>query len=508
MKRTGTTRRRSVGRAVIAALLAAALETGAPVAGAQTGGNPASPSAQLKQRLLDATEGRGRVERNPVNGRVRLFGTDPAHALPRSPGMPANASPEAAARGFLASFGTLFGADDQARQLQVRRTASADRGRANVRFQQVHGGVPVLAGELAVNLDRDRKVLSANGELSPGLNLDTRPAITATEARTTALEAIAKVAGLEPGQLVRHRACALGLRPGSDRRSAGDGRRRSCGARRSRRRPTTASHDGSWCWSTPSRAPSRCISTRSPTPRPGAICDRNNSTSGGETCTAPYTRSEGSGRRESPTWTTHTHSPATSTTTSPATSGVTASTAPACRSSLPCASARPSGRARTTNAFWNGAPDRVRPRASCSDDIVGHEFAHGVTEHESNLFYYYQSGAINESLSDVFGELIDLGNGLGQRHRPACGGISGEDLARGAIRDMRTRRHSGIPTPWTARSTATSSERQRRRAHQQRRQQQGRLPDDRWRHVQRHHRHRPRRHQGRATSTTRPPPTS
>ena len=32
-----------------------------------------------------------------------------------------------------------------------------------------------------------------------------------------------------------------------------------------------------------------------------------------------------------------------------------------------------------------------------ADDVVAHELTHGVTQHESNLFYYYQSGAINES---------------------------------------------------------------------------------------------------------------
>lgn len=40
-----------------------------------------------------------------------------------------------------------------------------------------------------------------------------------------------------------------------------------------------------------------------------------------------------------------------------------------------------------------------------ADDIVGHELTHGVTEHESGLFYYMQSGAINEALSDTWGEL-------------------------------------------------------------------------------------------------------
>ena len=48
-----------------------------------------------------------------------------------------------------------------------------------------------------------------------------------------------------------------------------------------------------------------------------------------------------------------------------------------------------------------------------ADDVVAHELTHGVTQYESNLFYYYQSGAINESFSDLWGEYYDQTNGLG-----------------------------------------------------------------------------------------------
>lgn len=43
-------------------------------------------------------------------------------------------------------------------------------------------------------------------------------------------------------------------------------------------------------------------------------------------------------------------------------------------------------------------------------DVVGHEFTHGVTGSSANLEYKAQSGALNESYSDVFGALIDRGN--------------------------------------------------------------------------------------------------
>ena len=71
-----------------------------------------------------------------------------------------------------------------------------------------------------------------------------------------------------------------------------------------------------------------------------------------------------------------------------------------------------------------------------ADDVVAHELTHGVTQYESNLFYWYQSGAINESLSDVFGEYYDQDNGEGN---DAAGvkWLVGEDVSGlGAIRSM------------------------------------------------------------------------
>jgi len=40
-------------------------------------------------------------------------------------------------------------------------------------------------------------------------------------------------------------------------------------------------------------------------------------------------------------------------------------------------------------------------------DIVAHELTHAVTQHEANLQYIWQSGALNESFSDIFAAMID-----------------------------------------------------------------------------------------------------
>ena len=41
------------------------------------------------------------------------------------------------------------------------------------------------------------------------------------------------------------------------------------------------------------------------------------------------------------------------------------------------------------------------------NDVIGHELTHGVTQYEANLTYSQQLGALNESVSDVFGSLLE-----------------------------------------------------------------------------------------------------
>ena len=68
---------------------------------------------------------------------------------------------------------------------------------------------------------------------------------------------------------------------------------------------------------------------------------------------------------------------------------------------------------RYDNAFWDGSQmvfgdgdGELFNRFTISLDVIGHELTHGVTEDEAGLIYFRQSGAINESVSDVFGSLV------------------------------------------------------------------------------------------------------
>jgi Zn-dependent metalloprotease len=77
------------------------------------------------------------------------------------------------------------------------------------------------------------------------------------------------------------------------------------------------------------------------------------------------------------------------------------------------------------NAFWNGYQTAFGP-GFATKDVVAHEWTHGVTQYSADLVYSYQSGALNESISDIFGAMVDRDDWS-----------MGEDTPIGAIRSLR-----------------------------------------------------------------------
>ena len=64
------------------------------------------------------------------------------------------------------------------------------------------------------------------------------------------------------------------------------------------------------------------------------------------------------------------------------------------------------------NANWNGMTTNYCNGVT-SDDVVAHEWGHAYTQFTHDLIYQWQPGALNESYSDIWGETVDLINGLG-----------------------------------------------------------------------------------------------
>ncbi|RWZ46511.1 M4 family peptidase [Labedella phragmitis] len=66
------------------------------------------------------------------------------------------------------------------------------------------------------------------------------------------------------------------------------------------------------------------------------------------------------------------------------------------------------------NAFWDGTrmvfgdgDGQVFDRFTRSLSVIGHELSHGVVQYSTNFVYEGQSGALNESVADVFGALVE-----------------------------------------------------------------------------------------------------
>ncbi|MCF8277074.1 MAG: M4 family metallopeptidase [Flavobacteriales bacterium] len=105
------------------------------------------------------------------------------------------------------------------------------------------------------------------------------------------------------------------------------------------------------------------------------------------------------------------------------------------------------------NAFWDGT------RMTYGDgdgqpltalDICGHEMAHGVTENSAGLVYQDESGALNESFSDVFGASVEW------IQNPSSGDwLMGEDV--GTLRSMSNPPAYGDPDTYNGNNWATGT---------------------------------------------------
>jgi Zn-dependent metalloprotease len=99
------------------------------------------------------------------------------------------------------------------------------------------------------------------------------------------------------------------------------------------------------------------------------------------------------------------------------------------------------------NAFWDGrrmifgdGDGELFVRFTRSLDVIGHELGHGVIEDEGPLDYQGQSGALNESLADVFGSLVKqftLGQDAASADWLIGADLRGPQFHGAALRSMR-----------------------------------------------------------------------
>jgi bacillolysin len=414
--------RRIVFVAVVAALLITLTPSPVTAAGPDT---PPGPNRVLIEQLDPE-----RISYHSETGWVRFLGGSRADPI-RAAG--ATSSPLPAARAFLETYGSLFGLVAPDDELRARPVGEVAGGTMGVRFDQVYQGIPVIGGELAVQLDASGAVLAVTGEISPGLTLDIAPGITSEQATEAAIAATAEANDVAASALS---AATPTLGVLDLRLLDGPGLR----VPRLVWRTSVSTADGvSVSDSVAVDAQTGGIALRFSDVRSAlqrGICDRAN-VRNESPCGSPYVRAEGgppSGVADVNAAYDHlgetyafyqSHFGRDSVNNAGLPLVATVRWCPSSTTSL----------CPQPNAFWTDGYDQMFfGDGYAVDDVVGHEMTHGVTHFSSRLFYFYQSGAIDEAIADIFGEFVDQTNSPGDpvEHR----WLLGEDLPSGANRNM------------------------------------------------------------------------
>jgi bacillolysin len=404
--------------------------------------------ATAEKDLRTRTDGQVTIRRDRT-GKVHFVGTQAGHSVRRPDGMASGTSPGVAARAHIAKYGALFGIEDAGAELAVHHTSSAGPLTV-VHLAQRAGGVPVLGGELAVTLDSADNLVSINGETSAPSPSTATPSVPARAAARTATAAIAKSSARSATSL---RATAPALWIYDPQLIGAPGPR---GARPVWRLQVEATSAEPQRWTVLVDARSGTVALAFADleyAKDRRVCDNANKPTTNWACpsaTAALKRSEG----DPPVVPADDEVNVAYDTTGAVYDFYAAlgrdsidghgmpvkSTVRVCVSGMDCP---------LNNASWDGEQMAFGAGFARADDVIGHELTHGVTQYTSGLLYYYQSGAINESISDVMGELFDQ-QYLMASDDPIDDWRLGEDLPSGTIRSMSNPPSFGQPDRMTS----------------------------------------------------------
>ncbi|MCD6021976.1 MAG: Thermolysin metallopeptidase [Actinomycetia bacterium] len=319
-----------------------------------------------------------------------------------------SATPQGKARGFLAGYAGLFGIRDASAELRLVSATTDAQGFTHVSFAQTYKGLPVFAGLVRAHLDRGNRLTAVNGTLVPNVELNTDARLSPAQAAQKAIaDVLARPPATEESADGAAAAAPTGLRaasitlevyrmglvrnvPGSNQlvyevevtngadvrefvfvhANAGKIVNRYSGVHNDLfRRVFEANFDpDSQVW-------------EEGDPFPGALTeDQQNivTFSGHSYHFFSHAFGRDSYDGEGAEMQTVNNDP----------------------------------RINCPNANWNGITTNYCTGVT-GDDTVAHEWGHAYTEYTHNLIYQWQSGALNESYSDIWGDVVDLINGAG-----------------------------------------------------------------------------------------------
>jgi bacillolysin len=436
--------------AAISALVAGTLAVTGPASTAAPADAQSAALAKLKGDASGAL-----TLRTDGSGRVTFAGVKAGQGLD-VPGVSASSSVREAADAAVARYGAAFGAAQKGTTLEAIGAQSAVVGDV-VRYRQEVGGLPVLGGELVVTLGADRSTRSILGETTriPAVRGAKVSEATATSIAKSAF-AKAEGAGAAPNALSEGRwvvdPSLVGLHG-------------SLGARTGWRFDVTRGASERRMVVVDDQTGTVLINTDTIAHALKRIVCDNAETVQVETgtydevpCTDPATAARNEGEPpvgQEDVDTAYDLAGAVSNTYA----GIGLDLTALIGRELTGTGAGQKALAQTVrlcydngqcpyeNAFWNGKQMYYGTGYAVADDVVGHEMTHGVTERTSNLIYWGQSGAMNESISDIMGEIVDHQNVGTSDSDPTIAWALGEDVPGypTGLRDMRDPGKFGDP---------------------------------------------------------------
>jgi hypothetical protein len=373
----------------------------------------AAPRISAETRKLEArTGGAASVSTHRATGVASFVRVAPGSRATLSP--LAGAPPEAQALAFFTEYAGLFGMVDPRRELRLIENNPDDLGGALLNFQQVYSGLPVFAGILRAHFDADGRLRAVNGTFVPDIATGITPRVRADRAAAVALEQ-ARVADPErpAGSDTPLRVLSNNLvifRTGLVQGVAGEGRlayhvdvtndgdvRRDVfvdaltgkvleSFSRVHDALDRRSFDGAGSGTEPGpNYPATPFWVEGQVPFPTGNTEADNMILASAETFSVY--KTGFGYDSGGPWPFF-----------PATAGQMHSIF---NRGWGC-----------PNASWNSTYISFCPGFT-TDDVTSHEWSHAYTEFTSGLIYFWQSGAINEAYSDMYGEVVDLLNGRG-----------------------------------------------------------------------------------------------
>ncbi len=357
----------------------------------------------------------------------------------------ANSTPQVAARQFMQSYGTMFGISAQVDELATIKEFDTQDGSSIVRFQQMYQNIPVVGAQVNFEISSARAIRSINGELLPRIAINTTPTIDEAQALQIGIDSVSTKFEIDPG-LITTTEASLAI---FDQRIMG-GFGPATPTLTWQVRLTNRTHV------TPFDAYvfvdavtgkivaqfnqiAHALSQR--------ICDNNNTLDADDNSRTNCDDDSEAIRLNSST-------PSGITDVDDAweftkatydyfytrfgRDSIDNAGMPMISIVRYCYQSYGPRYCPFQNAFWDGEVMTYGDGFASADDVIAHEITHGITERTAGLFYYFQSGAINEAISDIFGEFVDRVHVGTSNDSAAVRWYLGEDLPAsiGAIRNL------------------------------------------------------------------------